>query len=364
MKRTTALLGSAVMVAATMLATLPAAANAAPLTHDQQLALVPPAVTAAGLRDDQLSVWYLDEGNTLHVGLTSYTTQQAEALVDRLGTDTVITQEDQPEAAIGHAPKSSAAAKQLLNPSAGARASAIPASGTPSTGGVPGGLTVGPYEPFLTVPTYPGGVRIIRDAGDEIVWCSTTALWGGKMLFAGHCGPNGAKWQQGYYDNGTIASSGSAGTASSVHWEANNPDVALLSGGNGFDKGVYLNGDKGNVTYAHIAGAAVSAIGATICTDGTTTGYVCNAKVNMVNGCTNMTEEGKTVHECGIDSANNPNAIVTRPGDSGGPVLAPSTGGKFLVTGTISAESNGGHTVYYSNANRIKQILGTSVTVG
>ena len=364
MKRATALLGSAVMVAATMLATIPAAANAAPLTHDQKLALVPPAVTAAGLRDDQLSLWYLDSTNTLHVGLTSYTPAEAAALTRKLGPSTIISQEDMSESAVGHAPKTSAVAQKLVTPSAAARTSG-PTEGTPGSGGVSGGLTVGPYEPFLTVPTYPGGVRIIRDAGSEIVWCSTTSLWGGKMLTAGHCGKNGAAWKQGYYESdGTISSSGPAGTASKVHWEDSNPDVALLSGGNGWDTGIYISGDKGNVTFVHVAGAAVSAIGSSICTDGTTTGYICGGKVDIVNGCTSQTENGKVAHLCGMDSAYSATKILVRPGDSGGPVVTPPSGGKVVVAGDISGQEDGGHRVWYSNATRIKQILGVSVNVG
>jgi hypothetical protein len=364
MKRTAALLGSAVMVAATLLATVPTAANAAPLTHDQQLALVPPAVTAAGLRDDQLSLWYLDAANTLHVGLTSYTPTQADALIRTLGPRTVISQEEMSEPAIGHAPKSSPVAQKLLSPSTAAPRSSDPTEGTPGSAGVPGGLTVGPYEPFLTVPTYPGGVRIIRDAGNEIVWCSTTSVWGGKMLTAGHCGANGAAWKQGYYDSGTIRASGPAGTASKVHWEDSNPDVALLGGGSGWDTGIYLSGDKGDVSYVSVAGAAVSAIGSSICTDGTTTGYVCGGKVDIVNGCTSQTEHGKVAHLCGMDSAYNATKILVRPGDSGGPVVTPPSGGKVVVAGDISGESDGGHRVWYSNVSRIKQILGVSATVG
>lgn len=114
MKRTTALFGSAVLVAATMLATVPMAANAAPLTHDQQLALVPPAVTAVGLQDDQLSVWYLDSSNVLHVGLTSYTAAQAASLRTQLGSSVVITQQEQVKAAVGSAPTGSPAAVEAM----------------------------------------------------------------------------------------------------------------------------------------------------------------------------------------------------------------------------------------------------------
>jgi hypothetical protein len=364
MKRTTALLGSAVMVAATLLVTLPVAANAAPLTHDQTLALVPPAVTAAGLNDDQLSNWYLDSAGVTHVGLTSFTASQASALKATLGPATVITKADAVEGAEGYAPVNGPVAAKLLAPRSRSTRSVTPDIGTSGSGGDGKGITPGDYEPFLTVPTYPGGVRIVRQDGGLVVWCSTTALWGGKMLTAGHCGPNGTSWQQGYYENGEIAASGPAGKASSVHWEADNPDVALLSGGAGWDTGMYISKDKGNVSFVTVAGAAVSQVGTEVCTDGTTSGYGCGAKVTIVNGCVNMTERGKTVHECGMDSAYNPNTVITRPGDSGGPVITKPSGGKVVVAGDISGESNGGHTVWYSDVSRIKQILGSSITVG
>lgn len=364
MKRTTALLGSAVMVAATLLATVPAAANAAPLTHDQQLALVPPAVAAAGLRDDQLSNWYLDGAGVTHVGLSSYTTSQAAMVKAKLGPSTVVTHADPVQGAEGYAAVGSPVAAKLLAPTSRPTSSGTPDIGTSGSGGDGKGLTVGPYEPFLTVPSYPGGVRIVRQDGGLVVWCSTTALWGGKMLTAGHCGPNGTSWQQGYYDGSGIAKSGPAGTASSVHWEDNNPDVALLSGGAGWDKGMYISHDKGAVDFVSVAGAAISQVGTEVCTDGTTSGYGCGATVTITNGCVNMTERGKTVHECGMDSAHNANTIITRPGDSGGPVITKPSNGKVIVAGDISGESDGGHTVWYSNATRIKQILGSSVTVG
>jgi hypothetical protein len=364
MKRTTALFGSAVMVAATLLATLPAAANAAPLTHDQKLALVPTAVTAAGLRDDQLSNWYLDSAGVTHVGLSSYTSAQAVTLKAELGSGTIVEQADAAEGAEGYAPINGTVAKKLLAPENPAARTVTPDIGTSGSGGDGKGITPGDYEPFLTVPTYPGGVRIVRQDGGLVVWCSTTALWGGKMLTAGHCGPNGTSWQQGYYKDGEIAASGPAGKASSVHWEADNPDVALLSGGAGWGTGMYISKDKGNVSFVTVAGAAVSQIGSEVCTDGTTSGYGCGAKVNIVNGCVNMTERGKTVHECGMDSAYNPNTVITRPGDSGGPVITKPSNGKVVVAGDISGESNGGHTVWYSDVSRIKQILGSSITVG
>jgi hypothetical protein len=364
MKRTTALLGSAVMVAATMLATLPAAANAAPLTHDQKLALVPTAVTAAGLRDDQLSNWYLDSTGATHVGLTSYTAAQAVILKRQLGPTAIVEQADPVEGAEGYAPVNGPVAKKLLAPESQSTRSVTPDVGTSGSGGDGNGITPGPYEPFLTVPEYPGGVRIVRQDGGLIVWCSTTALWGGKMLTAGQCGPNGTSWQQGYYSNGEIAASGPAGKASSVHWEADNPDVALLSGGAGWTTGMYISHDKGDVSFVNVAGAAVSQIGSEVCTDGTTSGFGCGAKVTVVNGCVSMTERGKTVHECGMDSAYNPNAVIARPGDSGGPVVTKPSSGKVVVAGDISGDSGGGHTVWYSDVSRIKQILGSSITVG
>ena len=363
MKRTTALFGSAVLVAATMLATVPMAANAAPLTHDQQLALVPPAVTAAGLQDDQLSVWYLDSSNVLHVGLTSYTDAQAASLRTQLGSSVVITQQEQVKAAVGSAPTGSPAAVEAMKSVTPRLTSTATADKAEASAASSSQLTPGPYEPFLSTPNWVGGLRIVRQSGGTTTWCTMSTKWAGKMLTAGHCGPNGASWDQGYYD-GSLHSAGPAGTAGSVHWEADNPDVALLSGGAGFDPGVYLSGDNGNVTYAHVAGAAVSQVGTQVCTDGSVTGYTCGATVTIVNGCISMTEGSKTVHECGMDAAKNATNVVTQPGDSGVPVVTKASGGSVVYAGPISGETDSGHTVWYSDISRVKQMRTSSVTVG
>jgi hypothetical protein len=364
MKRITALLSSALIASATIIAIALGTGNAASLTHDQRLDLVPAATAAVGLKDDQLATWYLDDSGVTHVGLTSYTAGQAVGLRARLGANTVITQEDLVHSAVGFADISAPVPERKLQATARPTAGPGAGSGTPGNTITPG-LTPGYYAPFLDVPPYVGGDRIVRQSESKVIWCTVTSLWSGKMLTAGHCGPNGTAWEQGYFDGTVMQTTGSIGKATSVHYEANNPDVALLSGGQGFTTGLYISRDKGDVTYVKVAGAAISQVGTEVCTDGTTTGYQCGAKVTIVNGCVNQYEDliDKTTKICGLDAAYNPNALISQPGDSGGPVITKTSNGKVIVAGNISGSGADYHTVWYSNISRIKQILGSSISV-
>jgi hypothetical protein len=225
-------------------------------------------------------------------------------------------------------------------------------------------LTPSNNPPFIDSTPYYGGDRIVNQRlvnGQWIIYsCTVSSPYVSGtttyMMTAGHCGPVGSSWYQGYYDGTTIWNSGTMGTASSVQWGDNRTDGALLKGSS-YSPYIWTNGSS--YTAAHVTGAATVApksstyAGTPVCTDGSFTGYACGGKVSLINACVNISEESVTYKVCGLDAAVAPTPIV-QGGDSGGPVVVP-------VSGTISAQSDGGKTVYFSDVKYLQQVFAATV---
>jgi hypothetical protein len=152
------------------------------------------------------------------------------------------------------------------------------------------------------------------------------------------------------------------GTAASVQWGDNRTDGALL-GGSSYGPYVWTNGSS--YTAAHVTGAATVApksstyAGTPVCTGGSFTGHSCGGKVSLINACVNVSEGSVVYKVCGLDAAEAPTPIV-QSGDSGGPVVVEGSGG-VQMAGTISAQSDEGKIVFFSDVNYLQQVFAASV---
>ena len=223
-----------------------------------------------------------------------------------------------------------------------------------------------PEAAAATAPTrlqdaqpYFGGDRIVRtyvqNGVNYIVQCTANSAIllnsnnSQAMLTAGHCGPTGAVWDQGYYPGtgSTIYITGTMGTDQNTQWGNNRVDGEYLTGATyGYDPYVYTS-LTGSVP---IDGSAVTGTGSVFCTDGSFTGYSCGATVTHYNVCANVSEGSVVYDVCHLDIAD-ANHLIGQSGDSGGPVLYPNSDGQGddAVAGVISAQANNGDEVYFGD---------------
>ena len=126
----------------------------------------------------------------------------------------------------------------------------------------------------------------------------------------------------------------------------------------GYDPYVYIS-STGNDA---VDGSAVTGTGSIFCTDGSFTGYSCGATVTKENVCANVSEGATVYNVCHLDIADANHRIV-QSGDSGGPVLHPEplSPGHVTLAGTISAQSNNGNEVLFSDIQYLESGLGAYV---
>ena len=334
----------------------------APPSHGDFKTSVPAAAAQEGFAD-RVSLWAEKDG-VLQVGLTSVHGNELAALKKHLGPDVNVFQQDVIESAVKKTRLAAKAPVKVISATpkkAGGSATALLAAAS---------LIPGNYPPFIDSQPYYGGDRIVRQElinGEWWVFSCTVSspyLKGTTtyMMTAGHCGKVGAVWTQGYYDGISITASGTMGTASSVQWGDNRTDGALLQGSS-YSPYIWTNGSS--YTAAHVTGAATvkpkssTYAGTPVCTGGSFTGYACGGKVSLINACVNISEGSGVIKVCGLNVADSATPIVQH-GDSGGPVVVPVSGG-VQMAGTISAESNGGKTVIFSDVNYLQQIFAATV---
>ena len=226
-------------------------------------------------------------------------------------------------------------------------------------------LTPTTTAPFLDGTPYWGGDRIVSQqtiGGTQyVVQCTVTGQYGTAMMTAGHCGPSGTTWYQGYFDGAQIQYTGTMGTATTVKFGGNQIDSAYLAGGS-YDRYIWGSLSNGGLLSLQLLGGQTQH---TVCTDGSFTGLVCGASVNYIDVCAMINQDGTNIGVCGLDEAENDSATIVQSGDSGGPVFATFTNngtsyGTVYVMGTISAQSNNGHTVLFADYNQQEISFGGS----
>jgi hypothetical protein len=191
------------------------------------------------------------------------------------------------------------------------------------------------------------GGDLISYTFDGGSWICTSGFdFGGSMSTAGHCGSDPTA----FYNGGVYV-----GTTHTMQWGNGRIDMQLMNGS------TYLPSIWAGTVAAPVSGSGGVAIGGTYCTDGAMTGQNCTAVVEAVDVCSEENDDGTTVDVCDLDKAySSNNTSLIQGGDSGGPVYtAASTGAPFAV-GTISAQSNGGLTGFFSDMYEEKVIFGQS----
>lgn len=356
---------TAASLAVVALTAIPAQATPAPRmasTHrwsmDEAESAVPTAAKAAGLAD-KLALWYVQDGR-LQIGLTDTSASVVSLFRARFGADAVIFRRARITSAarITPAPKNLQIVRRALSPT------------SRSSGARPKVTATAPTRLQDSQP-YFGGDRIVRTytqgSTTYIVQCTvstpmlTNANNSQAMLTAGHCGPTGTVWDQGYYPGtgGIIYITGTMGTDTITQWGNNRVDGELLQGATyGYDPYVYISSTGSDA----VDGSAVTGTSSIFCTDGSFTGYSCGATVTKENVCANVTEGTTVYNVCHLDIADANHRIV-QSGDSGGPVLYPEplSPGHVSLAGTISAQSNNGNEVFFSDIQYLESGLNAYV---
>lgn len=304
-----------------------------------------------------LASWGLDpRSDEVVIGVTAITPQLAAAARATFGDEVSLVRQQRPRSAIRVTalPRGYRTVKLSLPPKGSARhaAPSVPAQA--------------PYPSRLTdeAPYY-GGDRIYRlvssSSGTLIVQCTVAFTWTTPgMTSAGHCGPTGTIWTQGYYDtsNNTLYNSGSMGTVQDTQFGNNRPDNELITKSSYFPY-VYTS-LQGSLP---VGGPDVPYVGETVCTDGSFNGQNCSGVISQIATCQNVYDglTGTTVYICDLDVAtSNNNSTIVQPGDSGGPVYV-NLSGTLYADGIISAGTSSGTTVYFTDIRNVISTMGGTV---
>lgn len=358
--------------AATDLAALPEPASAAP---ELEIKLVPVQRSQAELDtifrqittsqpfaasvEDSLSRWYVDpRTNRVVVGLTTVTEQARAAAKTAFGDAVEVVAAERHATMSGSVTVPTESLKVAAARPAAAR-SVAPAA-TPTR--------------LLDSTPYYGGDRIIRwftnsDGTTTISWCTAAFTVGAGtaryMSTAGHCGPTGTVWQQGYYESGAgiIHTTGTMGTETAVQWGNNRMDAAIMNGGSYWNGAVY--GGQVDGSAWGVGGQQAVAVGNTICSDGSVTKENCSATISAINACLNLNDSGTVVRVCNQALADSTSGRIVQHGDSGGPVLRhTSTLDQVVGVGLISGGSDNGLHLNFTQIQNFASTFGVSVVTG
>lgn len=310
---------------------------------------------------DRLSSWYIDPAaNKVTVGVTAVTDAvRARARAEFGDAVQVVAM-----------PRYQAMAAAVTVPTAKVKVASGPSSRTSL-------LATAPTRLLDSTPYY-GGDRIIRwrnnpDNTTTIWWCTGAfTVKAGTTFYmstAGHCGPTGTAWQQGYYESGAqlIHTTGPMGTASSVQWGNNRMDAAILGGGSYWQGAVYGGQVAGSAW--GVGGQSSVAVGSSICSDGSVTGENCSAKISAINACVNLQDDTSgttiTVKVCNQALADSTSGVIVQHGDSGGPVLQhTSVLDQVVGVGLVSGGSSNGLHLNFTQIQNFTSTFGVSVTTG
>ncbi len=306
-----------------------------------QMARVVTAQPWAGGAQGLLSQWYVSpRDNALVIGLTDPTPALRLLARRTFGPSVIVVQRDRSQAMVKRSIATGARTQQYRGPLVSA-------------------TTTAPNRLNDSAPFY-GGDRIIYTSAlpngyTNIEQCTASFVFnqpgfGRVMSTAGHCGPNGRAWQQGWFDkpNSRIYENGLMGTDYNTQFGNNRPDGELLKGGS-YAPRVYTS-SSGNSPQSSTP--RLPSVGEGLCTDGSFTGQNCYAKVHATNACLNLADNGTVYYVCNqllLQSTNG--SVIVQPGDSGGPVYTHNgTQPQLVAEGIISGGTSSGQ---YANATQV-----------
>lgn len=132
-----------------------------------------------------------------------------------------------------------------------------------------------------------------------------------RMVTAGHCGALNSVW--------TTGSGAAAGTMVARDFTDGGVDAGYLGGGS-YQSWMWVYGPTSNLGVG-VGGYYTSLPGRKLCTNGATSGEVCTGTVGSVDVCHTF-DDG--IETCWLDTLTPDGSFtMTRPGDSGGPVITP-----------------------------------------
>ncbi|MER6798320.1 hypothetical protein [Amycolatopsis mediterranei] len=217
---------------------------------------------------------------------------------------------------------------------------------------------------LLDFPAYNSAVRIFTvgpsptGSGSTIFECTTAMNRASltQVVTAGHCGPTGTTFYQGYFDkaSSTAYYSDILGTVTLSIDGNGDPDFANIQPYVPLSDQQYTSDVVNLEEYVATTQTNDSikfVVGQSVCTNGSFSGYTCRgATVNAVDICID-TDVADLV--CGIDRATSGDGgSIVQSGDSGGPILTGSLSAGAQVGGVIVAEDRYGLDVFTTEASR------------
>jgi hypothetical protein len=132
-----------------------------------------------------------------------------------------------------------------------------------------------------------------------------------RMVTAGHCGVLGSAW--------TTGTGAPVGTIVARNFTPGGLDAAYIGGGS-YLSWMWVGPATSGVGVA-VTGYYLSLVGRKLCTDGATSGEVCTGTVTAIEICHTFSDGIET---CRLDDMTSDGDFpMTRPGDSGGPLITP-----------------------------------------
>lgn len=318
------------------------AANAStpdgPWTQDQVTSVATDIM--ASNKSPVISVWYVDEGGTAHVGLPSLDPALMKELTDRLGPKTEIFQRELAEPTVKVVPRGGLASELYMAALTSPRSqrALLVLSRTSDQS---------PWKAGDRITRSVSGSNVLCTSGGRVNNLGATAYY---MALAGHCGPTGSSWSQG-------------GNQFTTQWGNNRIDGALMNGLT-YSAEIWASGTTRITTSGTVSDSTYSGVPAiSLCLSGATTGWTCggsNGSKITTNGSATtecVTYTGGT-YVCNLREASNSSVVIVQGGDSGGPVVRPLSNGTYQWAGVISGSGNGGHRVYYAPAAQFLSIFG------
>ncbi|MDZ5444384.1 hypothetical protein U2F26_16815 [Micromonospora sp. 4G57] len=320
----------------------------------------PWATATRGLR----SAWFVDAAaGRVQVGLTKVTPQLRQLARATFGDRVELVARQRFDTAVRRDRLSPGPLHEVARPTSGARVvGAMAAAATPTR--------------LLDVTPYYSGNRIYRtytqNGQNWVTQCTTAFVVASgstrQMATAGHCGPTGSVWNQGYLDTSTntLYRTGTMGTVGRVEWGNNRMDAEVIGGGSYWAGAVYTGPYNSSYAYG-VAGSTSLAVGQSVCSDGSFTGENCGVRVSAINACLDLNDNGTIVHVCNqaMADATGPNYLIVQHGDSGGPVYKLASNPNYtLAAGIISGGSSDGAHMNFTQFTNFTSAFGVTIVSG